>query len=187
MTGAGKQSVSLVFFVALALAAASACSQPGPSTPEGDSVSTAEIGPGSAREAPIAERGPSKARSSAAGPVPSDVPASVEGANVTMGTSTIDGLAMRDIQCRTNGQLFAAMTILGSLAQHKQAFDACSTRSESVRVYFATDGGRAGDVRVAGASSPAVARCVADAVGAATYPSACACALSIAIGPPAAP
>jgi hypothetical protein len=54
-------------------------------------------------------------------------------------------------------------------------------------VYFATDGARANDVRVAGASSPAVARCVADAVSAANYPSSCACALSISIGPPSAP
>ena len=115
---------------------------------------------------------------------PSNVPDSIEGANVTMETSTVDGLEMERIQCKGGGGLFGGVALLGGLAKQKEAFAACAPDGETVRVHFAFEAGKTSDVRVAGASSAEVSRCVADAVAAATFSDKGVCVLSVKVGKP---
>jgi len=115
--------------------------------------------------------------------VPSDVPATVEGANRTMEQATVNGFEATKLECKTSGGLMAGMGILGGLAQQQEALAACSAQAETVRTYFDFDGKKTGDVRVADASTPSVARCVADAVAAAVFPDPCTCVVSFKIGP----
>lgn len=114
--------------------------------------------------------------------VRSDVPASIDGANITVGDSTTNGLSMSGLSCKSEGGILASLAIMGGLAAKNDAFKACSAKAEKVRVHFAYAGGKTSDVRVADASSPAVARCVADALSAATVPESGTCIATIAIG-----
>lgn len=114
--------------------------------------------------------------------VRTDVPASIEGANVNVGESTTNGLATSNLSCKSEGGLLASLAILGGLAAKKDALQACSSKAEKVRVHFAYAGGKTSDVRVADASTPAVAKCVADALGATTLPDSGACIATIGVG-----
>lgn len=161
--------------LALAMLALAACSSPESAATPAPAVAP-PVAPAVAPPAAPAEP-PSTAT------VPGDVPAQIDGANLTMESVAVDGLAATGVQCRTDGQMFAGMAIIGALAKQKAALDACAATGETVRVHFAADGGSVSDVRVAGASAAAVSRCVAGAVAAAAFPSKCACVMSIAIGP----
>jgi hypothetical protein len=111
--------------------------------------------------------------------VPSNVPESIEGANATVESTTMDGLEMSKVSCKGGGGMLGALPILGALATKRTLLAACSKAGESVRVHFAFSAGKASDVRVAGASSPAVAKCVADAVSAAPFPEQGSCVLTV--------
>jgi 2-oxoglutarate dehydrogenase E2 component (dihydrolipoamide succinyltransferase) len=173
-TDGGKR---LAGTLTIALLLAAACASPEPVAP----APAAKPAPAAAAEPAPAPAQPAPA--AAAPPVPSDIPEKIDGANLTMGSAAADGLEATDLRCKTSGQMFAGMAIIGSLAKQKGALDACAPKGEAVRVHFVADGAKVSDVRVAGASDPAVARCVADAVGGAAFPSPCTCALSMKIGP----
>jgi hypothetical protein len=158
---------------------ANACSSSEPQQPQSAEPSPAVAGEGAAQKAPA----PS-APTEAVAPVRSDVPEKLEGYNRRMEGAKVNGLELGGLECNTKGGLLAGMQIARALAGQKQAFQGCATASELVRVHFVYDGTKNSDVRVA-ASSPAVARCVADAVTKTTFPDPSTCIISLKVGPPA--
>jgi hypothetical protein len=172
---AAMRSFAPACFVALVLLLA--CGREEATTPPATSAAAtaATAAPSAAPNAPaVAE----------VEPVPSNVPVTIDGANVTLDNTTADGLEMEKIQCKGGGSLFGGVALLGGLAKQKDALAACAPKLETVRVHFVFDAGKTSDVRVADASSPAVARCVADAVAAATFSDTGACVLSVKVGKP---
>ncbi|RYE93815.1 MAG: hypothetical protein EOO75_03530 [Myxococcales bacterium] len=114
--------------------------------------------------------------------VPRTVASAAAGANVTMASSTVDGLKAKDLSCRAGGGLFAGPTILGGLSKQRTALQGCAKAGEDARVQFDMDGSKLTDVRVA-ASGPAVARCVADALGQVTVSDRGQCVVTLRVGP----
>lgn len=98
---------------------------------------------------------------------PADVPESVEGANLTMGASEVNGLKMKGVSCKTDGGLMTPLTMQAGLAKQKDALQKCVPEGAAVRVAFEFDGGPATGINVADAPSPKAATCVADALAAA--------------------
>jgi hypothetical protein len=111
--------------------------------------------------------------------VPSNVPEAIEGANSTLDTTTVDGLEMAKVSCKAPGGMLGPLPTLGALAKQRAALAACSKAAETVRIHFAFSAGKTSDVRVAGASSPAVAKCVFDAVSAAAFPDQGSCVVTL--------
>jgi hypothetical protein len=111
--------------------------------------------------------------------VPSNVPDAVDGANVTMGSTTVDDLEMEKVSCKSGAGALGSLAILGALAKKRTQLAACTKAAEAVRVHFAFADGKTSDVRVAGASSPAAAKCVADAVVATVFPDSGSCVLTV--------
>jgi hypothetical protein len=126
---------------------------------------------------------PTEARAPVGEPVSDDVPEAIEGANTSIEEATVDGFTAKQVQCKAQGGVFAGMALLGSLSKQQHTFAGCSDKGETVRAHFAYDGKKVDDVRVAGASTPAAARCVADAISSAEFASPCTCLVSFAIGP----
>lgn len=115
------------------------------------------------------------------GPVPSDVPASLPGASLTMGEMTLNGQTLRDASCTGEMNLFGGNP-LGTLADQSAALHACLP-SGAPRVHFAFAGGIVSDVRVAGAPTNEAGWCIADVVSALQPPGAGACVATIVLGP----
>lgn len=116
--------------------------------------------------------------------VRTDVPASIEGANIDVGESTTNGLAIGGLSCKSEGGLLASMGIMTGLASKADAFKACAGKPEKVRVHFAYAGGKTTDVRVADASVPGVARCVSDALVTTNLPESGTCIATLTVGRP---
>ena len=66
--------------------------------------------------------------------------------------------------------------------KQKAALDECSDEQRVVRVHFAFDDGKTGDVRVKDDPTADLRRCVAGAIKAASLPGTGACALALTIG-----
>ncbi len=116
--------------------------------------------------------------------VRTDVPPSIDGANITVGESTTNGLAIGNLSCKSEGGLLASMGIMAGLASKADAFKACAGKPEKVRVHFTYAGGKTSDVRVGGASVPAVARCVSDALVTTSLPESGTCIATLTVGQP---
>lgn len=115
---------------------------------------------------------------------PSDVPDAIEGANTKVQEITVDGFTVQKLECKGAGGVFASMAIVGKMAEHEEAYTKCAAASEAVQVHFAQQGGKVSDIRVAGASTPDVAKCVGDAVAATAFPGDFTCVVSFEVGPP---
>jgi len=142
------------------------------------------VGAPTAVAPPPASAKPAATEERAEATVRDDVPDKVDGATVTMESTTVDGLKMDKISCKGGAGLFGGMALLGSLAKQKDALHACAPAPETVRVHVTFEGDKTDDVRVAGASSPKVAGCVAAAVSKASFGSSGACVMGIEIGKP---
>lgn len=116
------------------------------------------------------------------GPVRSDVPASLEGASLTMGELTVNGQSLRDASCTGEMNLFGGNP-LGTLADQGVALRACVPGGGSPRVHFAFANGVVSDVRVADAPSNDVAWCISDIVSALQPPGSGACVATVVLGP----
>lgn len=95
---------------------------------------------------------------------PSDVPENVDGATLTIGESTVNGLHMKAISCKTDGGLLTPLTLQAGLAKQKDALDACVAEAAAVRVAFEYDGGSPSGIAVADAPNARSATCVRDAL-----------------------
>ncbi len=107
----------------------------------------------------------------------------VEGANVSIGSISVDGLSASDLQCRREGGggLFGgAMGAISGISKRKGKLMKCAKSSEDVRVRWTAGGGKIKTVEVK-ASSPKVAACVKKAVkgSSAAFGGTCAATFSI--------
>lgn len=86
----------------------------------------------------------------------------VVGANVTVGSMTVDGLTLSNLSCKlAGGGLFASAAAIGSLAKQKKLLNRCAKDKPLVTWTF--KGGRAVDVKVEGAK-PKDAKCITRAM-----------------------
>lgn len=116
------------------------------------------------------------------GPVRSDVPASLDGASLSMGELTVNGQTLRDAACTGEMNLFGGNP-LGTLADQGAALRACVPGGGSPRVHFAFANGVVSDVRVADAPSNDAAWCISDVVAALQPPGGGACIATVVLGP----
>ncbi|GEM_PF-917997 len=87
-------------------------------------------------------------------------PSAVVGANLRVGSLEVNGMAIRDLQCRLDGGgVFGSMALAGALAKNKKAFDKCAPKGAApiVRWDF---GGRKTTVISVDDPAPKVAACV---------------------------
>ena len=88
----------------------------------------------------------------------------VEGANVSAGSMTVDGLEVRDLQCAVEGgALLGTMAIAASLAERKKSLDRCAPSGQAFVVHWRFAGGKTRDVEVRGGSEKA-SRCASKAI-----------------------
>ena len=116
----------------------------------------------------------------------------VQGATLTMGSITADGLNAKDISCRIDaggggGGLFGALTgpavIIGSLAKKKPQLDRCAPQGAEVRVRWSFAGGRVTKAEAVDAKPPMKA-CVEAVVKSAISTMDGECAATLLIGKP---
>ncbi len=119
--------------------------------------------------------------------MPSDVPAVLEGASLTMGELTLNGQTLRDVSCSGEMNLFGGNPA-GTLAEQGPAMRACAP-NVSPRVHFAFNEGTVSDVRVASVPGDEAGWCIADLVAAMHPPGTGACVATVVLtdGSPASP
>ncbi len=88
----------------------------------------------------------------------------VPGANVQVGSMAIDGLRVRELECRLDqvGSL-GALALAATLAKQKRALDRCAPKGDAATVYWRFDGSATRDVKIEGVDE-GTARCVAKAM-----------------------
>ncbi len=109
-------------------------------------------------------------------PPSDDVADEIEGANLTMGSSTANGLSVETVSCSLDGAL-GGLGLLAALAEQKDTLAACGAGKP--RVQFTAKDGKLSDVRVKGATDGKAARCVADALATAKAPVDATCAMTL--------
>ncbi len=80
-------------------------------------------------------------------------PAPLEGANMTIGSFSADGLALKDISCKTDGGLgglMGSMTIAAGLSKKKAALDKCG--KGETRAHIWQKGGKVTKAEIVGES-----------------------------------
>jgi hypothetical protein len=122
-----------------------------------------------------------KALAAAATPQPA-TPSDVEGANLTMGGMTVDGVSLADIACKTDGglgSLFGGMTVGVGFKSKKAKLDACSPKGVvATRVKWVSAGGRMTNVHATG-NDASTNRCVERALAGAVATTAGVCAATV--------
>ncbi|MFO0554843.1 MAG: hypothetical protein U0271_41080 [Polyangiaceae bacterium] len=97
-------------------------------------------------------------------PPPSNVPEKIDNASVTMGGVTGNGLSAKQLMCSGSGNALTMVGNVAGLSTQKDALEACVKKPENPRVHWTSKEKKTSDIRVADASSPEVARCIADAI-----------------------
>lgn len=114
------------------------------SLPPSPSASAPVVATASASVAPLAT---ASASAAPAGPAP------LEGANMTIGSFTADGLALKDISCKTDGGLgglMGSMTIAAGLSKRKAQLDKCG--KGETRAHIWQKGGKVTKAEIVGES-----------------------------------
>ncbi len=86
------------------------------------------------------------------------------GANLRVGSATVDGLTVEDFACRVEGGglgLLGSAAVIGSLAKKKRSLDKCGEKGERVRVAWTAKGGRITKASGEGKSATCVAKLLA--------------------------
>lgn len=114
---------------------------------------------------------------------PSDVPDTIDGANLTMGSLEVNGLKAENLSCKLEGGggLLAGPATLGALAKQKAPLDACVESPTRARVAW-TAAGTLTDIHVADAPNAKSARCIAKALAAVKAPGNGKCAVTLVLG-----
>jgi hypothetical protein len=69
----------------------------------------------------------------------------VPGANLRIGSATVDGLTLDGLECRVEGAglgLLGNMALIGALAKRKSSIDKCGTKGTLVEVTWTAAGGK---------------------------------------------
>jgi hypothetical protein len=93
-------------------------------------------------------------------------PASAAGkTRVSVGSLTVDGLAVRALVCDLDdGGMFAVMAVVGALAKKKKTLDACAPKGGAFRVAWTWAGGKTTTAEVKASSLSKKDACVAKAL-----------------------
>jgi hypothetical protein len=84
---------------------------------------------------------------------------------IHVGTLTIDGQTVRDMDCELDaGGLGAVMKMVGALAKQKKALDECAPGGAAYRVKWTWTGGRPSAVEVLAASEASGSACLGRAL-----------------------
>ena len=108
----------------------------------------------------------------------------VEGANVSIGAITVDGLSATDLECRRDGGggLFGgAMGAISGISKRRGKLMKCASEPEDVRVRWTATGGKIATVEVQ-ASTPKVGACVKKSIRGASAAFGGTCAATFSIG-----
>jgi TPR repeat protein len=88
----------------------------------------------------------------------------IAGANLTVGSMSVNGMTVNDLECRLASMGFmAAMQLVGSIAAQKKAMDRCAPKGAAPYVKWTFSGGKAQAVEVTGANDTKLEKCVAKA------------------------
>jgi TPR repeat protein len=107
--------------------------------------------------------------------------AKVPGANLRVGSATVDGLTVEGLECRVEGGgmgLLGNLALIGALAQRKAKIDACGKKGTVVEVTWTATGGKI--TKAEGEGSEAA--CVAKVLKKLSTPVDGECAVTIVIG-----
>ena len=124
--------------------------------------------PALGQDAPPADA-PASAPASAPAETPADAKAeeaapTVEGANLKVGSMTVDGFTVSDLACRLEGGGFlASATVVGGLAAQKGAIQKCGKSGDKVHVLWDLAGGKSTNIKVTGGTAKAQ-KCVTAAM-----------------------
>lgn len=106
-----------------------------------------------------AKKADAKAEEKAADPAPA-----VTGANLKVGSMTVNGFTVSDLSCRLEGGGFlASATVVGGLAAQKGAIQKCGKTGDKVHVLWDLAGGKSTNIKVTGGSAKAQ-KCVGKAM-----------------------
>lgn len=104
------------------------------------------------------------------------------GANMRVGSMTVDGLTIEDLACRADGLgVLGSMLVAGGIAKKKAALTACAPKGDKPRVEWTAAKGKVGVVNVK-ASTPAIEACVKKALAGTPAPFEGECAATLVIG-----
>lgn len=85
--------------------------------------------------------------------------------NISMGSLSADGQEVRNLSCSLDGGgLFAAITVVGTLAKQKSALDACAPQGAAFNVQFTFADGGAKEAKVLASSAKGKEACVSRAL-----------------------
>jgi hypothetical protein len=104
------------------------------------------------------------------------------GANLRVGSMTVDGLTVEDLACRADGLgVLGSMLVAGGIAKKKAALDACAPKGDKPRVDWTAAKGKVSVTSVK-ASTPVVEACVKKALAGTQAPFEGECAATLVIG-----
>jgi hypothetical protein len=102
----------------------------------------------------------------AGGGAEAEVAGGVAGANLSVGSMSVNDMTVNDLECRLDSMGFmAAMQLVASIAAQKKAMDKCAPKGDAPKVKWTFSGGKAKQVEVEGAASIKIEKCVAIAAG----------------------
>lgn len=108
---------------------------------------------------------------------------SVPGANITIDGVAADGQRLDRLECRASDlPMLGALAVVASIAEAKPALDRCAPKGAAVALTWTFEGGKARDIELAHASSPAVGRCVAKAMRRVVAPFSAQCGATVLVG-----
>jgi len=88
--------------------------------------------------------------------------AALAGTRLAIESIAVDGQEIRKLQCTLQkGGLFAGAALVGTIAKHKKALDACGPKGEAAVIDFTWAGGNTTKVSVTKASSKKAGACIA--------------------------
>lgn len=104
------------------------------------------------------------------------------GANLRVGSMTVDGLTVEDLACRADGLgMLGSMIVAGGIAKKKAALVACAPKGDKPRVEWTAAKGKVA-VTAVKASTPAVEACVKKALAGTPAPFEGECAATLVLG-----
>ena len=107
------------------------------------------------------------------------------GSSLSVGSLTVDGLELIDIQCDlTQGGLFASMAVGAELASKKATYDACHPAGAALRLSWKWADGATEQVVVVASSEPKADACMVKAMRTIASRQSGTCAATLLIGDP---
>lgn len=108
---------------------------------------------------------------------------SVPDANITIDGVSADGQRLDRLECRADDlPVFGSLAVVASIAEAKPALDRCAPKGGAVALTWSFRAGKARDIEVSRASSPAVGRCVAKAMRSVVAPFTARCGATVLVG-----